>query len=458
MSSLNPADNHVAVLGQRPLGSLLGHTQPAEIPASVETVLVQWRDDDMTSLLKQVRASCPGARVISWLQPQEHECFDACLSMGFDDVAIGDAQALSRAREEQISRKKLANLRRFEYLFERATDGILVITPQGIIGYSNASAKILLGGEGKALNGMMFSALFHPASQPTAKRALEGYDVGDRRGYVDLHVCMDSGDERVISASVRHFEGATGALVTFRDVTEQRALKSELQQTKEFLENLIQSSVDAIIAADMTGRTILFNRSAERILGYSAEEAVGYLDVRDIYKPGRAYEIMKMLRSEVQGGVGRLELIRRNLVAKNGEIVPINLTAAMIYEGEEEIATVGIFTDLRERIRMEKRLEKAQEELHMSERQAIAVELAGAAAHELNQPLTSVMGYSELLRKRIGDCPKDQKAIGTICRETGRIAQIVKRLGKITRYEKRPYIRDLSILKISEGDCVDEKS
>jgi len=72
----------------------------------------------------------------------------------------------------------------------------------------------------------------------------------------------------------------------------------------------------------------------------------------------------------------------------------VSLSAAMLHEEDKAVGSVGIFTDLREKMRMEQRLAHAQEQLLSQERQAIVAELAGAAAHELNQPLTSVMGYA----------------------------------------------------------------
>src|SRR5690606_32508971 len=110
-----------------------------------------------------------------------------------------------------------------------------------------------------------------------------------------------------------------------------------------------------------------------------------------------AREVMRMLRSPGHGGVGRLEQTRRELRTAAGGLVPVNMTASIIYDQGHEVATVGIFSDLRERMRIEQRLAEAQERLETQEREAMVAELAGAAAHELNQPLTSIMAHNELL-------------------------------------------------------------
>ena len=76
--------------------------------------------------------------------------------------------------------------------------------------------------------------------------------------------------------------------LAFRDVTEARALEGELRSTKEFLERLIDSTVDAIIAADMRGNIILFNQGAERLFGYSPGDVIGKLPVWKLYPEGVA--------------------------------------------------------------------------------------------------------------------------------------------------------------------------
>src|SRR6185436_13206201 len=126
---------------------------------------------------------------------------------------------------------------------------------------------------------------------------------------------------------------ATGAVIlAFRDVTAERGLEHELRSTKEFLERLIDSTVDAIIAADMRGQIILFNQGAERLFGYRARDVVGKINVAELYQDGGAKQVMRMLRSKSHGGVGRLEQTRREVRIASGEVVPVSITASTVYE------------------------------------------------------------------------------------------------------------------------------
>jgi signal transduction histidine kinase len=113
--------------------------------------------------------------------------------------------------------------------------------------------------------------------------------------------------------------------------------------------------------------------------------------------------------------------------------------------------SVGIFTDIRDKLRMEERLTRAQQELRARERESIVAELAGAAAHELNQPLTSVIGYAELLRRSLLDNPQLCNAAGVIISEAERMAEIVRKVGKITRYETKDYVGEAKILDLEKA-------
>jgi PAS domain S-box-containing protein len=241
-------------------------------------------------------------------------------------------------------------------------------------------------------------------------------------------------------------------VLSFRDVTEKRILESELRKTKEFLERLIDSTVDGIIAADIKGNVVLFNRGASRITGYAPEEVIGKLPVWQLYPEGDAKRVMTELRSDEFGGRGRLLQSRQTVVGKDGQAVPVALSASIIYEGDEEVATVGVMSDLRERLHIEQKLLRTEERLAWSEKQAVLIELAGALAHELNQPLTSVMGYVQLLRRLLpGENSDLHEYAAVLEKEADRMAEIVRKIGHITRYETKSYVGQSRILDLDRS-------
>jgi signal transduction histidine kinase len=97
---------------------------------------------------------------------------------------------------------------------------------------------------------------------------------------------------------------------------------------------------------------------------------------------------------------------------------------------------------------MEQRLLDAQQKLLHSEKQALVAELAGAAAHELNQPLTSIMGYTQLIERQSAKDAAHLRAVKVILSEAERMAGIVKKIGKITKYETTDYVGSARMLDI----------
>jgi PAS domain S-box-containing protein len=226
-------------------------------------------------------------------------------------------------------------------------------------------------------------------------------------------------------------------------------------QTLEFLSRVIEASPNAIVAAHREGEIVLFNPTAVNILGWSEEEALG-MHVRRLYPPGGAERIMRMIRADAFGGQGRIASLREVVVSARGELIPVEISAALVHRGEEEIATVGIFTDLRNQVAMEQRLQEAVETLEQSQRQAVVAEVAGAAAHELNQPLTSLLGYAELLRRQVDEGEEMHRVAGRIYDDARRISEIVRKIGRITRYRTREYAGGQQIVDLDEASRVDE--
>lgn len=354
--------------------------------------------------------------------------------------------------------RRLRALKRYANLFTSAADGLAAVDGEGRMLFANPRAYEIAGVSEAEARGQLLRQLVHPDDHQRLVDIWRRVRQDDYPRGVDLRMKRPDGTVRVVSCAFSALMDGEGAiLVSFSDVTDERAMAAELVKTKEFLESLIDASVDAIIASNLRGEILLFNSGAERIYGLSSADVIGQMHVTQLYPEKRAYEVMRMLRSPQHGGPGRLESIRFDAIDRDGVIVPIMLSAAMIYdEAGAPFATVGIFTDLREKLYTEERLAQAQQKLAVSEKQALIAELAGTAAHELNQPLTSVIGYGELLQRKLPGETPEHHAADVIVREAERMADIVRKIGKITRYETKSYVGTQRILDLDKSSGADE--
>ncbi|MFZ5443598.1 MAG: PAS domain S-box protein [Myxococcota bacterium] len=377
-------------------------------------------------------------------------------------VAFRNVRQLERIRgqgeREKSARiaaeERVAEMKRYAAYFDHLSDGVAILDARASVLSLNPAGQALLDLEPGQADGKHINTLTNPSDEALLLDVLFAVSKGEVKNDVDLHAKTSRGRRLVLSVSAAQLKGDAGdgvAILTLRDVTLQRQMAEELRQTTDFLERLIDSSVDAIIAADMKGNIILFNKAAEAICGYSAAEVIGKLHVTQLYPEGLARELMKKLRSSEFGGPGRLSSSRAEIVARTGERIPVNLAASIIYEGTRETATVGLFTDLRDRISLERKLTDAETRLLESEKNAVIVALAGTAAHELNQPLTSVMGYAELLKRKIKESDPTWRPVDIIHREAERMAEIVKKIGKITRYETKAYVGSAKIVDLDKA-------
>ena len=201
----------------------------------------------------------------------------------------------------------------------------------------------------------------------------------------------------------------------------------------KLLRNLILSAVDGVIAANKEGRILIFNDVAAKLFGYTVEEALDGLDIRDIYPDQQAYEIMKMLRSDQYGGRGKLRSYEVEVLHKNGEHIPISLNASIVYEGDREVATIGFFHDLRGFQLMKAKLEKTQLQLLQSEKMASLGKLAAGVAHQLNNPLAGITLYTRLALEDYHLEEGARKDLLRVLEDAERCRDTVKELLEFTR-------------------------
>jgi two-component system, NtrC family, sensor kinase len=217
------------------------------------------------------------------------------------------------------------------------------------------------------------------------------------------------------------------------DLPTRTELEAKLQRTNALLRNLILSAVDGVIAANRAGKILIFNETASEVFGYSVEEALDFLDIRDIYKDGVAYEVMEKLRSDEFGGKGKLRSYQVEVVDKSGQPIPISLNAAIVYMGDQEVATIGFFHDLRETMQIKGELEKTQIQLLQAEKMASLGKLAAGVAHQLNNPIGGITLFTKLVLEEYDLETGVREDLNRVLKDAERCRDTVKELLEFTR-------------------------
>jgi len=225
----------------------------------------------------------------------------------------------------------------------------------------------------------------------------------------------------------------TQILETSRDVTDRLKLEREVQTSKTFFENVIESTVDGIVVVDTKGNVLIFNQGMEKLTGYSSSEIIDRGHLSSFYDIDVAKENMKKMRSDQYGPIGKLNPTRMSITTKTGEEIPVTLSASIIEVNGKEIGSVGVFTDMREILQMRKDLEAAHLQLVQSEKIASVGRMAAGVAHEINNPLSGVLIYAELLAESFNEDPDTLRDIQEIIDQTLRCKRIVSELLEFSR-------------------------
>ncbi|NTV43257.1 MAG: PAS domain-containing sensor histidine kinase, partial [Syntrophobacteraceae bacterium] len=236
-----------------------------------------------------------------------------------------------------------------------------------------------------------------------------------------------------------------------------RSYQHKLQQRFEFEQRLLDACPDGIIANDRNGCVILYNKGAERLLGYEPEEVLHRFSVEQMYPAKEAQAIKKALLSEDHGGPGILLDYTTEVFRKGGQCIPIRLSAAILYEKSEELAVVGFFHDLTELrqhtdaiIEANKSLDGANKQLSRLNRHYM--EMLSFVTHELKSPVANAfMSASALGQGIFGELTTDQRfmvdAIGRNLTQSMEMIRHYLDLSRIERDELPIQKRPTSILR-----------
>jgi PAS domain S-box-containing protein len=243
-------------------------------------------------------------------------------------------------RESQIKYKDIV---------ENSNDAIVVVQ-DGKLKFTNFKAVELTGYRQEELMAMSFLEMVHPEDRNMVE---ESYKREGLPSIFSFRASRKSGEPLFVeSNAVRTtWEKRQATLNIIRDVTDRKHAEDALKASQDYIRNIIDSSLDMIIAVDMNRRIVEFNKAAERILGYRREVIAGTM-VDILYAdPNEGLEVHK---TAVDNGQCTKEILNRR---KNGEVFPSFLSASTLLDIHGNVQGVmGVSRDITEQKQAEKKL------------------------------------------------------------------------------------------------------
>ena len=318
-------------------------------------------------------------------------------------------------------------------VFDSLTYPSLVMTPDKIIVSGNQVFLDKFKTTLKDIVGKTCHEVFYSAQQCPNDKCPLPMVIAERKGQSILHSDTTKAhrkiwEDRVFSPILGDDGEVAYILESVRDVTKVKNLESALKETEAFLEKIITGSPIAIVVADSYGNILLMNPAAKGLFGYSNLKDVSKVTAANLYPEGVAADIMKKLKNKKLGGKGKLPVMNTVILNSDGEEIPVEITASTIYEDGEEIATIGIYTDLREKLAAKNRLKDARARLAQSEKMASIGQLAAGVAHEINNPLTGILFYAEMKAAGLAADDSEREEVAAVIEDVKRCKNIVKNL------------------------------
>jgi two-component system, LuxR family, sensor kinase FixL len=229
---------------------------------------------------------------------------------------------------------------------------------------------------------------------------------------------------------------ATRGIMNMVMTTPDPVLSSGAQPSEE-LQALLDAAVDGVVLIDHLGCLQVFNASAERLFGYSAEEVLGRSIGTLMTEPDRSSHEESLARYTATRvphiiGKGREVEARR----KDGSVFPVFLSVGSV-PGAEPPRFAGFIQDISTRRQTEEETRRLQERLTHVSRLATVGEMSAGIAHELNQPLAAVANYAQACDRLLGlpdpDMAEIRGALKQIAAQAVRAGDIIRRLRSLAR-------------------------
>jgi two-component system, cell cycle sensor histidine kinase and response regulator CckA len=347
--------------------------------------------------------------------------------------------------EQRRSREMLDNIRRQnELILQCAGEGICGVDQDGFCTMVNPAVTALSGWSPEEILGKHVQDVLHH-SRPDGTRytreecpLIEMYRDGiPRRVYDEVFWKKDGTSFPVeyFATPIQENGVCTGAVVTFRDVSEERRARQVLRESEARYRLLVENAAYGIFRTAPDGKFLDANNALATMLGYSSPGELLAVNISTVYARPEAREPV-IAATVAKGFADGLEL---DWVRKDGQPLMVRLSARLIREPSGEQYFEGIVENVTEWRALETQLRQAQK------MEAVG-RLAGGVAHDFNNLLMVIKGHTELLLERTAPEHPDFRKIDQIKKAADRAAALTRQLLAFSRMQvMQPRVMDLNI-------------
>jgi PAS domain S-box-containing protein len=307
--------------------------------------------------------------------------------------------------------------RRLAAIIESSEDAIASKDLNGTITSWNKSAERLFGWTAEEIIGQPVTLVIPEELHDDEPRILAKIRAGERIEHFQTVRVHKSGKRIDVSLTVSPIRDENGMIVgaakIVRDITRQK----KLEEAALRLAAIVESSDDAIASKNLNGIITSWNRRAEKLFGYKAEEIIGKSVT--VIIPPELHHDEDMILSKIRRGekIDHFETIRLH---KNGERIEVSLTISPVKDGNGNvIGAAKIIRNITE-------IKKIDRALQTTEKLAAAGRMAATVAHEINNPLEAVTNLVYLAKRDLSNKDRVAGYLDLASRELDRVAHITR--------------------------------
>jgi PAS domain S-box-containing protein len=323
----------------------------------------------------------------------------------------------------------------------------------GAITSWNETAARFFGCDAEQAIGRSIRLILHPDQQAQDDAVLERVRGGEVVEGVTTVRLGDAGAPRAMALQAAPLKDNEGRVTGVRRVFRALRLEGPESNAQALLAAIVQSSDDAIVSKTLDGIVTSWNRAAERIFGYSAEEAIGR-SITLIIPPDRIREeegvLARLRKGEI---IDHFETVRRR---KDGSLVDVSLTVSPVKDGRGRVIGASkVARDVSARREIERDREQLLEESQRTNR--AKDQFLAMLSHELRNPLGAISSAVRLLQIAGGEAHTAQLARDVITRQTRQLTRLVDDLLDVTRVTTGKIVLARQALDLAEvvKRCVD---